>query len=64
MLTEYDRTEIPKALEQAQKELNTANYLSECSNNAGIRAIYSKRADMLSTLIYYVKEYVKDHEAK
>ncbi|MBQ4121526.1 MAG: hypothetical protein IJD35_05885 [Clostridia bacterium] len=64
MLSDYEKKEIPKALEQAQKELLTANYLSECSNNAGIRAIYFKRADMLSTLIYYVKEYVKDHEAK
>lgn len=62
MLNSWEKDSINRALEQAKKELDTANYLSECSNNAGIRAIYSKRADMLSTLIYYVKEYVKDHE--
>ena len=51
--------DIERAIEQAQKECASAIFLSECGDNPGIRAIYSKRADMLSTLIYCAKEYLK-----
>lgn len=41
-----------QCLEDARKELAYAIYMSECGNNAGLRKIYSNRADLLSRLIY------------
>lgn len=61
MLNSWEKDSINRALEQAKKELDTANYLSECSNNSGIRTIYGNRSDMLSTLIYYTKRYMEEH---
>lgn len=61
MLNPWEKDSINRALKQAEKELATANYLSECSDNSGIRKIYGNRADMLSTLIYYTKRYMEEH---
>ena len=41
-----------EALDMAKVELNRATYLSECGRNAGIRKMYSDKADWLSVLIY------------
>ena len=60
MIKDHERKEIARAVEQAQKELYTDIFLSECGDNAGIRAIYSKRADWLSTLIYYAKLHMEE----
>lgn len=43
------------ALREAEMARSQAIYLSECSGNAGIRAIYGKKADWLSVLIYFAK---------
>ena len=60
MIKDHERKEIARAVELAQKELYTDVYLAECSTSAGIRAIYSKRADWLSTLIYYAKLHLEE----
>lgn len=41
-----------QCLEDARKELGYAIYMSECGSNAGLRKIYSNKADLLSRLIY------------
>ena len=61
MLNSWEKDSINRTLVQAKKELDTANYLSECSNNPGIRKIYGNRSDMLSTLIYYTKQHLEEH---
>lgn len=63
MLNSWEKDSINRALAQAKKELDTANYLSECSNNPGIRKIYGNRADMLSTLIYYTTLWLQEQRA-
>ena len=44
-----------EALKSAKIALNQAQYLSECGGNAGIRKIYSDKADWLSVLIYFAE---------
>lgn len=58
-MSEWERNDILRSVEQAKKELYNASYLAECADNPGIRAIYSKKADMLNNLIYCTEEYVK-----
>lgn len=48
-----------EAIKQAKISLNQANYLSECGRNAGIRAIYNKKAEWLSVLIYLAEKAIK-----
>ncbi len=45
-----------EAIKQAKISLNQANYLSECGRNAGIRAMYNKKAEWLSVLIYLAEK--------
>ena len=44
------------ALRKAKDELDSAIYLSECGINAGIRAIFFKKAEWLATLIYLAEK--------
>ena len=44
-----------ESLLSAKIALNQAQYLSEYGGNAGIRKIYSNKADWLSVLIYFAE---------
>lgn len=46
---------IEEATKEAAVQLGQSIYLSECSNSPGIRAIHSKKSDMLSTLLYAIE---------
>lgn len=50
---------LTEALCKARNELAVANYLSETAPNAGLRRIYSNRAEYLSTLVYAAGIYKK-----
>lgn len=39
-------------LEKAKAEFNLAIYLSECGSNAGLRKMWSNKADWLGGIIY------------
>lgn len=41
-----------EALESAKQEFHLAVYLGECGSNSGLRKMWSKKADWLSSLIY------------
>ena len=45
-----------EAIEKARKEYSKASYLEECGENAGIRAIYSKKAEWLCRVIYLAEQ--------
>lgn len=45
-----------EALETAKAELSHAIYLSECGATAGVRAIYDKKSDWLSKVIYLAEQ--------
>ena len=54
-----------EALEMAKVELNRDTYLSECGGNAGIRKMYSDKADWLLVLIYSAQKGMrKEDEGK
>ena len=54
-----------EALNMAKVELNRATHLSECGRNAGIRKMYSDKADWLSVLIYNAQKGMrKEDEGK
>lgn len=48
-----------EAIKKARQECSKASYLEECGENAGIRAIYSKKAEWLSRVIY-LAEHAKE----
>jgi hypothetical protein len=50
---------LTEALCMARNELAMANYMAETAPNAGLRTIFSNKADMLSTLIYAAGIYQK-----
>lgn len=52
-----------QCLESARQELAHAIYMSECGNNAGLRKIYSNKADMLSRLIYLAEHGLAKEES-
>lgn len=53
-----------QCLESARQELAHAIYMSECGGNAGMRKIYSNKANMLSRLIYMAEHgLVKEESA-
>lgn len=54
---------VKKSISEANEELGKAMYLSECGSNAGIRAIWSKRASWLSDLLYAAREQLETQEA-
>lgn len=53
---------VKKSIAEANKELNSAMYVSEGGRNSGIRAIWGKRASWLSDLLYAAREQVKRQE--
>jgi hypothetical protein len=55
---------LTEALCKARNELSFAIYMSETASNAGLRKIYSNKADFLSTLIYATSTYQKLLEGK
>lgn len=52
------------ALEKARAELHLAIYLGECGSNAGIRKIWSDRADWLAPLIYLAEAQIASEESE
>jgi hypothetical protein len=50
---------LTDALLKARNELNFAIYMTETAPNAGLRKIYSNKAEFLSTLIYATNIYKK-----
>lgn len=50
------------ALEKAKAELHLAIYLGECGCNAGLRKIWSDRADWLACLIYLAEAQISREE--
>lgn len=53
-----------EALKSAKIALNQAKYLSECGGNAGIKKIYSDKADWLSVLIYFAEIGMRKEDEK
>ena len=53
-----------EALKSAKVALNQAIYLSECGGNAGIRKIYSDKANWLSVLIYFAEIGIRKEDEK
>lgn len=54
---------VKKSIAAANEELEKAMYLGECGANAGLRAIWSKRASWLSDVLYAAREQLKEQEA-
>jgi hypothetical protein len=52
------------ALEKARAEFHLAIYLSECGSNAGIRKIWSERADWIAPLIYLAEAQLTREESE
>lgn len=52
------------ALEKAKAEFHLAIYLGECGSNAGIRKIWSERADWLASLIYLAEAQIAREESE
>jgi hypothetical protein len=52
------------ALDKAKAELHLAIYLSECGSNAGIRKIWSERADWIAPLIYLAEAQIVREESE
>ena len=52
------------ALEKARAELHLATYLGECGSNAGIRKIWSERADWIAPLIYLAAAQIVREESE
>lgn len=52
------------ALEKARAEFHLAIYLGECGSNAGIRKIWSERADWLAPLIYLAEAQIVREESE
>lgn len=43
---------VEQSIQAAEKQLSRASYISECTENAGLRAIYSKQATWLADVVY------------
>ena len=52
------------SLEKARAEFHLAIYLGECGSNAGIRKIWSDRADWLAPLIYLAEAQIVREESE
>ena len=55
--------QVKTALEKAKAEFHLAIYLGECGNNAGIRKIWSERADWIAPLIYLAEAQLAREES-
>ena len=47
-----------QAIEEARTELSRCHYLSDCGANAGIRAMYSKKAEWLNILVWLAEQHL------
>ena len=54
---------LEEAIKKCNEELTFANYMEETAPNAGLRTIYSHRAEWLSQVLYAAREYQKDSES-
>ena len=51
-ITDAFMSRMKENLETARSEFHLAVYLSECGSNAGLRTMWSNKADWLSSVIY------------
>ena len=54
---------IPEAIKELKDQIRLTNYLSQCSESPGIRAIYQKKGEFLVTILSAIKEeYLEEQE--
>lgn len=47
-----------QAIKKARTELSRCHHLSDCGANAGIRAMYSKKAEWLNIIVWLAEQQV------